>query len=231
MLIMRYSLTLILLFVSILSFGQKKNKFSLVVQLQPELTFDKRDYTVHPTERRTGSTFNIGFNTSLQYNLSDQLFMDAGLGFISRQLNTKVFIDQTLLPPPYTDSTQILISPKSISFRTLQIPIGIGYSFIKSAKTNFFVRSTYVQNFLLNTKYGTNRYASFKKNYWQGHSINLGFGFDYGVNRKIQLTNSITYSLLNTMREDDYTHGFQNERRITFTHKYLQLSTGVKIKL
>lgn len=227
---MRHIIPFLLLFLSTVSFGQKNDKFSILLQIQPELTFHKNDYAFRWKEKKTLSTFNIGLSASLQYKLTQRLSVDFGLGFISRKLNAKVFIDQSLLPPPYYDSTKILYATKSVSFRTLQIPLGLTYSFIKTKTSNIFIRGAYIPNFLLNTKYEVNNYPSFKKNIWQGHSLNLGVGFDYSINDKIKLTNCLSYSFANTVAKDDYTFS-QDERRIALTHTYLQLSTGVKIKL
>ena len=227
---MRHIITSLLLFLSILSFGQKKENFSLMLQIQPELTLHKNDYAFRWSEKKNVSTFNIGLNASLQYKLTERLFIDFGLGYISRKLKTKVFIDQSLLPPPYYDSTKPLYITKSVAFRTLQIPFGIGYNFIKTQKTNLFIKGIYVPNFILTTKYEVNNYPAFKKNTWQGYSINLGLGFDYTLSKNIQLTNSLTYSIANTVAKDVYTFS-QDEREIALNHKYLQLSAGVKIKL
>src|SRR5665647_299456 len=100
---MRHFITSLLLFLSILTFGQKNDKFSLLLQVQPELAFHKNDYAFRWSEKKNVSTFNIGLNTSLQYKLTERLFIDFGLGYISQKLNTKVFVDQSLLPPPYYD--------------------------------------------------------------------------------------------------------------------------------
>jgi outer membrane protein assembly factor BamA len=114
---MRHIISSLLLFLSIVSFGQKKDKFSLLLQIQPELTFHKNDYAFRWSEKKNVSTFNIGLNASLQYKLTERLFIDFGFGYISRKLNTKVFLDQSLLPPPYYDSTKPLYVTKSVAFR------------------------------------------------------------------------------------------------------------------
>jgi hypothetical protein len=227
---MRHIITSILLFLTIISFGQNKDKFLLLIQIQPELTFHKNDYAFRWSEKKNVSTFNIGLNASLQYQLTERLYIDLGVGYISRKLNTEVFLDQSLLPPPYYDSTKLLYVTKSVTFQTLQIPIGIGYNFIKTKKTNWFIKGIYMPNYILATKYEANNYPAFKKNIWQGHSINLGLGFDYLLSKKIQLTSSFTYSIVNTVAKDFYTFS-QEEKEISLTHNYLQLSAGVKIKL
>jgi len=227
---MRHIITSLLLVVSIVSAAQKKDKFSLLLQIQPEWTFHKNDYAFRWSEKKNVSTFNIGLNASLQYTLTERFFIDFGLGFISRKLDTKVFLDQFLLPPPYYDSTKPLYTTKSVAFRTLQLPFGIGYNFIKTQKAKVFIKGLYVPNFILATKYEVNNYPAFKKNTWQGYSINVGVGFDYVLTKKIQLANSVTYSIANTVAKDAYTFS-QDEREIALTHTYLQLHAGVKITL
>jgi hypothetical protein len=208
--------------------GQKINRWQLSLQLQPELTYYKNNYAFRWEKKYTKSTFNVGLASSLHFNLTDGLFVEGGLGFISRKLNTKVFVDQSLLPRPYYDSTGILYITKSVSFRTLQIPFSIGYNIIMKKNAFFFAKGTYIPNFLIDAKYEVNNYPGFKKNYWQGHSINAGVGLDYQLNKKIVLTNTISYSITNTVTKDDYTFS-QDDRRIALTHTYLQLSTGIKI--
>ena len=80
------------------------------------------------------------------------------------------------------------------------------------------------------TKYQVNNYPGFKKNYWQGHSINAGIGLDYLLNKKIILTNTLSYSITNTVRKDDYLYS-QDEKKIALTHTFLQLSAGIKINI
>ncbi|TAD85696.1 MAG: hypothetical protein EAY75_10700 [Bacteroidetes bacterium] len=212
------------------AFGQQKERFSLVLQVQPELTLHKNDYAFRWKEKKTLATLNMGINAAVQYNLTPRTSIDVGLGFISRRLNTTVFIDQSLLPPPYYDSTKILHTAKGVAFRTLQIPVGLSYSVVKTKRTNIFLRGAYVPNFLFNTKYEANNCPAFNKNTWQGQSLNLGFGFDYSLTEKIKLTSCLVYSFENTVARDKYTIS-QDERGIALTHRYLQLSAGGKIKL
>lgn len=210
--------------------GQKSEKWQLSFQLQPELTFHKNDYAFRWTEKFTKATFNHGISSSLYYNLTDKLFVEGGLGFISRRLKTKVFIAQSLLPPPYYDSVLILYKIKSVSFRTLQIPLSIGVNLARKKNVDVFVKGTYIYNFLFNTKYEANNYPAFRKEYWQGYSINVGLGTDYQLNKKVTLTNSISYSLVNTVKRDFYLYS-QDERFIALTHTFLQLSAGIKIRI
>jgi hypothetical protein len=227
---MRYFITSLILFFSSPGFGQEKNRYSLLLQVQPEWTYHQNDYAFRWSEKHTLTTFNTGLNASLQYQLTKRLFVDWGLGFVSRKLDTKIFVAQSRLPPPYLDSTQVLYIAKSVSFRTLEFPFGISYSIISNAGTKIFVRTVFIPNFLLSEKYETNRYPGFTKNYWQGYSLNAGIGFDQALNKKMALTVSLAYSFLNTVKKDPYTFS-QDESKIALTHSYLQLSAGVKIKL
>ena len=98
---MKYFLILILLITLIPAFGQQKKKWQLRVQLQPELTLHQNQYSYKWREKYTKASYNIGFSTALQYNISDRLFADIGLGYISRRLNTAAFLNHSKLPPPY----------------------------------------------------------------------------------------------------------------------------------
>ncbi|MEJ7679956.1 MAG: hypothetical protein WKG06_19275 [Segetibacter sp.] len=119
------------------------------------MTFHKNDYAFRWKEKYTKSTFNLGLSSSLHYNLTNKLFAECGLGFISRKLKTNVFVAQFLLPSPYYDSVGIVYGTKSISFRTLQIPLSIGVNFFRRKNVGLFIKGTYVNNFIFNTKYET----------------------------------------------------------------------------
>ena len=135
---MKLFLIFVLSAFSVLANAQKKDKLYIGFQVQPELTFYKSGYyspTYPPDSSK--SSLNIGFNVYGQYNLTDRLFTTLGLGYISRTLNTRIIINRASLPQPYTDSFQaILVYTKQISYRTLQIPVSIGYDFLKTKKTD-----------------------------------------------------------------------------------------------
>ena len=226
---MKLLITFALSAFSILANAQKKDKLYIGFQVQPELTFHKSHYPVTYPPDYSKSSFNIGFNLYGQYQITTNLFATLGLGFVSRKLNTTIGIDQTRLPAPYTNpyGTGPYITTRKISYRTLQIPVGFGYNFLKTKKTDFFASLTFIPNFLLNTKYGSgNPYPTFKKNYWQGFSLNPGIGLAYSLSPKIKLTGVIAYSLVNTVREDEYA-----DKQPALKHTYLQLGLGAKLKL
>lgn len=227
---MRHIIIIILLISSFSSLGQTGDKWQLSFQLQPELTFHKNQYSYRWKEKYTTQTFNVGLASSIHYNLTDRIFIEGGLAFISRKLTAKAFLDHSLLPPPYKDSTDLLRVAQSITLRTLQLPIGIGVNIIRMEKLKFFVKGMYIPSFLLNTKYDVNNYPSFKKNHWQGYSINASLGMDYQLNNKIALTSSLAYSLANTVNKDQYLYS-QDQRPIALPHTYLQLSMGMKINI
>jgi opacity protein-like surface antigen len=218
--------------------AQKKDKLYIGFQVQPELTFYKSQYPFVSPTTYAKSSFNIGFNLYGQYQLTDRLYTTLGVGFISRKLNTRVGIDESTLPAPYTDSfgTGWYQITKVISYRLLQIPIGFGYNFLKTKKTNVFASIAFIPNFLYNTKYGGSiqypspgagdPYPAFRKNYWQGFSLNPGLGLDYALSGKIKLTGALAYSIVNTVKEEEY-----GSKQPKLKHTYLQLSLGAKYKL
>lgn len=224
---MRQVILVSLLAVSLATYGQS-SKWQLSFQLQPELTFHKNQYSFRWKGKYTKQTFNVGLASLIYYNLTDRIFIEGGVSFISRKLTTRAFVNQFFLPPPYYDSILPLYITKSISLRTLQIPLGIGVYIIKRNKTQLFIKAGYVSNLLFNAKYEVNNYPGFKKDYWQGYSLLAGLGMDYELNKKLVLTSAISYSFKNTVKRDFYLFS-QDERTIALPHKYLQLSTGIKI--
>ncbi len=206
--------------------AQKVNKLSLGFQLQPELTFYRSSYIAVEPPAYSRSSYNIGFNLYGQYQLTGRLFTTLGVGFISRKLNIESDVNLALLPKPYYDTILPYIVTKTISFRVLQIPVGLGYNVITAKKSNVYASLTFVPNFLLNMKYALPvKYPAFKKNYWQGISINPAIGFDHDITQRIQLTSAIAYSVVNTVREEEY-----SSKHPQLKHQYLQLSLGLKLK-
>ena len=226
---MRHLLSALLVLNSALLSGQEIDRFSIVVQAQPELTFHKNNYAYRWRETYTKTTFNVGVEATIQYCVTKRLFAEAGLGYISRKLNTTVFLNQSVLPPPRQSWTQELVNTKSVSFRTLQFPFNMGYHVITIQNFNLFLHAGLTGNFLLNTYYGVfKKYrGAYNKNYWQGYSVNLGFGTDFKVSNTINMTSRISYSLVNTIKKDEYLFS-QDEDIIALPHKYLRLSVGLK---
>ena len=231
---MRHILTASLLLSSALSFGQKKNDFSIAFQIQPELTYHKNNYAFRWEDTYTRSTFNVGIEATIQYYLTKHLFAETGLGYISRKLNTTVFLNQNVLPPPRQSFTQELVNTNSVCYRTLQFPLNFGYNVISKQKIDLFLNAGFTGNFLVNAYYelgGFKQYeGSYKKNYWQGYSIDLGFGTDYSISKKIKATCRISYSIINTMKDDEYLFS-QDEYVIPLPHTYLRLSVGLRMAL
>ena len=231
---MKQILTTILLIYSTISFGQKDKKLSFAFQLQPELSYHKNNYAYRWKETYTKSTFNIGIEATMQYYLTKKLFAETGIGYISRKLNTTVFLNQGALPPPRQSGTLELVNTKSVSFKTLQLPLNVGYNILSRQKVNLFLNAGLTGNFLLSTYYGIGGFkqyeGSYKKNYWQGYSVNLGLGSDYKIYKKIKVTGRISYSVINTMKDDTYLFS-QDQYVISLPHKYLRLSVGLRMAL
>jgi hypothetical protein len=214
---------------SFISSAQKIDKWQISFLLQPELTFHKNQYSLRWEDTYTKNSLNVGFATLLQHNLSNRIFFEGGLGYISRKLDCKVFVDHRLYPPPYTSSNLFLFVTNTVSQRIIQLPIGIGFYFLRGNKWNVFLKGNIISNFLLNVKY-EDRYPAFKKNYWLGFSINPATGVAYKLSKKAFLIGSISYSIVNTVANDPYLFS-QDENPISLPHTYLQLSTGIKINL
>jgi hypothetical protein len=230
---MRHTITLLLLFFSIAIFGQNKRNFSLLIQAQPELTIHKNDYAHRYKEKYTKTTLNVGISSSIQYYLTDNLFLSAGLGYIPRQLKTNVFFNQGAIPPPRQSGTLELVTTKSLSYRTLFFPVNVGYVFLNKRKLTSFAVCEFSGNYILNAKYDVNfdKYdGTYKKNYWQGYSLNIGLGSEYKVSKSLNLISSVAYSGVNTVQRDVYLFN-QDEYQIPLPHKYLKLSIGIKIPL
>jgi hypothetical protein len=230
---MRTFLLTMLAFSFIPSYGQKKQNFQLSFELQPELTLHQNQYSYRWRDKYTKATFNVGFASELQYNVTSRLFVIAGLGFISRRLNTAVFLDQAKLPPPHFSDTKELNTTKYLSYRTIQVPINMGYGFIENNKFKAFLIGGISANYLLNAYYtvGSAKYdATYKKGYWQGIGINGGIGADIQLTKMLVFTNTLSYSFFNPVRSDKFLFS-QGEKEIPLPHKYLQLSTGIKFPL
>lgn len=212
----------------------QSNQFSLALQVQPAITFHKNNYAYRGKDTYTASTPGIGFETTLQYNLNQKISFETGIGYISRRLKTVVFLNQNVLPPPQQSGTLELVNTKSVSFRTLSIPINLQYKISGKKKFNASVITGIAANYLLNCFYEVENYkkyqGTYKKNTWQGLSINAGMGGDYSFSPRIRLTTKVIYSIINEVKRDEYLFS-QDEYVIPLPHTYLQLSFGVRVLL
>ena len=170
-------MTLTLLTFALQAIGQKKSKLQLSFQLQPELTFHQNQYSSISTPKHAKSTFNLGFASTVQYNLTDKMFFDMGFGYISRRLNTSAILDQATLPPPHYSATKELNHTDYLSYTTLQIPVNFGYVIVDNKKLKSFLLLGMSANYLLKAKYkvGNPQYDdTYNKGYLQGLSFNGG---------------------------------------------------------
>ena len=235
---MKKILTLTLLTFALQAIGQKtvaqKSKLQLSFQLQPELTFHQNQYSSISTPTHTKSTFNIGVSSAVQYNLTNRIFVDIGFGYISRRLNTSAILDQATLPPPHYSATKELNHTDYLSYKTLQIPVNFGYVLMDNKKFKSFLLLGMSANYLLKTKYqvGNPQYDdTYKKGYWQGLSLNSGIGTDLRLTKNTTLTNSITYSFINSVQRDKFLVRKRDEGPIALSHNYLRASIGIKTSL
>ncbi len=229
--IMKQIILFALLMLSVATYGQT-SKWQISFQLQPEMTFHKDSYPWWK-ENSNKTTFNLGVASTAQYNINKRFFVNAGIWFISRTLRTANFLNQAALPPPKQSFTMELVTTKSVSYRVLSFPVNVGYNFLHKGKFNSFVTTGFSANYLLNTYYSSNfsKYdGSYKKNYWQGYSLNLGLGTDYKLTKTMLATISISYSIVNKVRQDEYIQN-QNGNGLTLTHNFLNLNIGIKFPL
>ncbi|MES2773606.1 MAG: hypothetical protein V4722_05455 [Bacteroidota bacterium] len=228
---MKQLLTGLLLICSYIGYGQKPG-WQLSFQLQPEMTCYKESYYWH-TGNPSKNSLNVGGSILIQRNIGSSFFINSGLGFISRKLNTSTFLNQAALPPPNQSFTMELVTTKSIANRTLFLPVTVGYNVFLGKTLSGFVTTGFTANYLLNTYYRSNfsKYnGAYKKNYWQGYSLNAGLGADYKINNKIAATSSLSYAFVNTVKPDDYLLTQNGDGR-TLSHKFLTLNIGVKVSL
>jgi len=226
---MRQVVILLLFTESFVASAQKIDKWQISFQLQPEVTFHKNQYSLRWKDTYTKNSFNIGFTSLIQHNLSNRIFFEGGLGYISRKLDCKVFVNHKLYPSPYTSANLFLYTTSKVSQRIIQVPIGIGLYLLRANKLKAFIKGAFISNFLLNVEY-EDRYPGFKKNYWLGYSINPAAGIDYRLSTKTVIIGSISYSVVNAVVKDPYLFS-QDENPISVPHTYLQLSLGIKMSL
>jgi hypothetical protein len=231
---MKKILTITLLTFALQAIGQKKSKLQLSFQLQPELTFHQNQYSSISTAKHTKSTFNFGVSSAVQYNLTNRIFFDIGIGYIERRLNTSAILDQATLPQPHYSASKELNYTDYLSYKTLQIPVNFGYVLIEKNRFKSFILLGISSNYLLKAKYkvGNPQYDdSYKKGYWQGLSFNGGIGTDLRLTKNTTLTNSITYSFINSVQKDKFLVLKRDEGGIALSHNYLRLSIGIKTAL
>lgn len=230
---MRVFLILSISLLPMILLGQLKEKLSLIALLQPELTFHKNDYAHRWGDKYTRATFNLGISAAIQYQIGQRISIDAGVGYIPRRLRTTAFLNQSVIPPPRRSMTQELVSTRNISFRTMLFPFNVKYKFLNFRKISLSVNGGISGNYLMNTYYNVNfkKYEGrYEKNHWQGCSLNVGIGSNYQLDKKVSLFSRITFSVINTMKEDEYLFS-QDQYVISLPHKYLSLSIGIESPL
>ncbi len=228
---MKQVILLTLLSLSVASYGQS-HKWQLSFHLQPEMTFHKESY-VSNADSTIKTTFNIGVGSLVQYNINTGFFINGGVGFISRTLQTAAFLNQGAIPPTNQSNTLELVTTKSVSYRVLSVPVNLSYYFVREENFKSFVTAGISGNYLLNAQYTNATFSkydgTYKKNHWQGHSVNVGLGADFKISRSIDATGSVSYSIVNKVQEDEYLRG--KNGNATLTHNFLTLNLGIKIPL
>jgi len=200
--------------------------------LTPERTEYLNQYSYRWQEKYKQYSTNLGLQSMLQYNLNSIVFVQGGLGYIPRTVETKVFFNQYAIPAPRRSGTQELVHARKITYNILQMPIMIGLNF-GSEDGRLFLETGIVGNFLMTACYETTfeQYeGSYDKNSWLGHSVQVGCGFDLPISKKVLLTFGIDFTLENKVKTDPYL-GSQDENEIPLSHDYNNGFVGIKLPL
>lgn len=209
-------------------FGQKQDKLFYTFHLQPEKTYYYDSYDLLNRDPKPVSTFNAGMGVGVHYELSNKLFLETGLDYISRKLITKVIFDQHSLPPNRRWYTDELIITKSIELRMLYIPLNFGCRITINEKLNLYLNAGVTGNLLLNTDYFSGYRPAFWKLDLNGYTLNLGIGSYYKISKNCIINGMITYSVINSVKEDRYLDG-DSHHDIALTHEFLKLTLGVNV--
>lgn len=228
---MRKLLSVIIFFTYLQVDGQDIQKWQLVTSFQPELTFHSNNYSrirsSQPLDTITRASFSYGAGAALKFNVSQRLFLQAGFNLVFRNMRkTLIFFNKREMP--IKDTTGPLITTSSISLRTLELPVNVGYSILNSKRGKISLLAGYAFNYLLNVRY--NDEWTFKRNYWQGHSILLGAEYSKPINDNINFLAAAMYSIRNTVSTDTYIMS-QDEPFIDLPHKFLKMNLGLELKL
>jgi opacity protein-like surface antigen len=112
--------------------------------------------------------------------------------------------------------------------------LNLGYNIISRERVNLFAHAGVSGNYLLNSYYGLGGYkkyeGSYKKNNWNGVSVNVGVGGDYRISEKWKATARVGYSVVNKTKEDEYLYS-QDEYGLRLPHEFLRLSIGARMML
>ncbi len=204
---MKHLLILCLICISSIIYGQNKGDWMISIQLHPECGFYKNDYAYQFSEKSNKENFNLGLSTNLLYNISNRFFVEAGLSYISLKFITTAFLNQGALPSQNRSGTFELNTIKSVSYRTLSLPVNFGYYLVNQTGFKGFILTQFSVNYLLNGTYSVNQEkydGTYKKNYLQGYSAGPGAGTDFRISKKCWTTLSLVYSLVNKIHTDKY---------------------------
>ncbi len=212
--------------------GQATDKFLFSVRLTPEKTDYFNQYSSRSQPKETKSTFNLGVQGLLQYNLNSVIFLQGGLGYIPRTMKAKASFDHSAIPPPRQSFTEEYTWTREVSYRILQMPLMLGINVASAENGRFFVEAGIIGNYLMNAYYETSkRYTgTYDKNEWLGHAFQIGGGFDLPLSKSLWLTFGIDFTLDNTVKNDPYLYGSQYSE-VALTHTWTNGFAGIKIPL
>jgi hypothetical protein len=222
----------ILILTSLIIQGQSIRRWQYVISMNPEVTFYNSRYT-YSIDNHATTDRNIGLSGGLEYGLNKKIYLNTGVGFIMRRLHTRLYLDQSALPPPHQSLTRELVTTKSVTYRTLSLPLHVGYKFLEAGRFASALETGITANYLLSGYYQVNsdKYQGrYKKHKWQGYSVDVGLSNDYRLCEKIKLNTAVLYTITNTVDTDEFISA-RDQRGYSIGYLALALRVGIKAAL
>jgi hypothetical protein len=219
----------LLILSSLIIQGQSIGRWQYAISMNPEVTFYNSRYT-YSLDNHFTTGENIGLAGGLEYQLNKRIYLNTGVGFIMRKLHTRLHMDQSALPPPHQSFTQELVTTKSITYRTLNLPLHIGCKFLEDGRFAASLETGVSANYLISGYYEVSsaKYqGGYKKRKWQGSSIDIGLSNDYQLSEKIKLNTAVLYTITNTVATDEFISA-RDQRGYSIGYLALALRIGIK---
>ena len=210
---MKQLLTLLLTFLSAITFGQKSkqaNKISIGYSFSPDYNFrtlknsdgnSSTDLVIKSRDDIEKAKFGYTTGLNVTFHFSDLLGFETGVQYSNKGYKTKEQ-DLTYFPPNNSLPNK---ATTNYSYQYIGIPLKAKFTFGKS-RTRFISSAGFMTNFLLNVKQSTNYKYPDGKTEKKNQSSTSGFnkidispmvsiGVDYKLTGKIHLSAEPTFRL------------------------------------
>ena len=223
----------IFLLLECLQAGAQKNKFSVSIGFRPELTTNRDNISYRSREHNIRYSINPGIESTVQYDLPKNFFIETGIGFVYRRFKTAVFFDDGTI-----GLTAILVIAKRPVYMVFEFPIELGYNFILHSGFDLKLKGGYIFNYLWSADYlsrGDNS-GSYPKRYWLGSSPLAGAEIDYKMKNRLSLVCAFNYAFNHFNARDPYLFSqdgvfSQGGDGIPIEHHFVSFLFGVKKKI